>query len=305
VKCKKKEKRTMNSLAFQRRIFIISFLFIPLLLLLAFVVYPTVDLFRMSLTSWDGLSSTKEFIGLENFRKIAFESPDVWSSLKNNWIYFYVHALFIPLELMVAIILDSNIKGSKLFKSIIFLPYIINGVAIAYAFAFFYSPFNGALNEILKVVGLENLQRSWLGEESIVNYSLVAISLWKYCGFHVILFLAGLQSIPKELIEASIVDGANAMKRFLHIIIPSITLVIEFILFHNIRGALQVFDIPFVVTGGGPGYASSTFTVYTLATAFTYNNFGMASAMGVTLLFTIILLSWIQNKIFHFGGKRL
>lgn len=295
----------MNSIALQRKIFIISFLSIPILLLLAFVVYPTIDLFRMSLTSWDGLSSTKEFIGLENFKKIVYDSPDVWNSLKNNWIYFYVHLLFIPLELMVAIILDGKIKGSRVFKSITFLPYIINGVAIAYAFQFFYSPFGGALNEILKAAGLENLQRSWLGEESIVNYSLVAISLWKYCGFHVILFLAGLQSIPKELIEASVMDGANAFQRFLHIIVPSITLVIEFILFHNMRGALQAFDIPFVVTGGGPGYASSTFTVYTLATAFTYNNFGMASAMGVTLLFMIIVLSWIQNKIFHFGGKRL
>ncbi|MCX7711881.1 MAG: sugar ABC transporter permease [Clostridia bacterium] len=295
----------MNSLARQRNIFIISFLFIPMMLLLAFVLYPTIDLFRMSLTSWDGLTTTKEFIGLENFRKILFESPDVWNSLKNNWIYFYVHALFIPLELMVAILLDSKIRGSKIFKSITFLPYIINGVAIAYAFAFFYSPFNGALNEILKSIGMEGLQRNWLGEESVVNYSLVAISLWKYCGFHVILFLAGLQSIPKELIEAAVMDGANAIQKFLHIIVPSITLVIEFILFHNMRGALQVFDIPFVVTGGGPGYASSTFTVYTLTTAFTYNNFGMASAMGVTLLFMIVILSWLQNKIFHFGGKRL
>ncbi len=295
----------MNSLALQRRIFIISFLFIPILLLLAFVVYPTIDLFRMSLTSWDGLTATKEFIGLENFKKIIFESPDVWNSLKNNWIYFYVHALFIPIELVVAMILDSKIKGSKLFKSITFLPYIINGVAIAYAFQFFYSPFNGALNETLKALGLENMQRSWLGEEGVVNYSLVAISLWKYSGFHVILFLAGLQSIPRELIEAAVVDGANAFQRFLRIVIPSITLVIEFILFHNMRGALQVFDIPFVVTGGGPGYASSTFTVYTLATAFTYNSFGLASAMGVTMLFMIIILSWMQNKIFHFGGKRL
>ncbi|MHB8062270.1 MAG: carbohydrate ABC transporter permease, partial [Ruminiclostridium sp.] len=113
------------------------------------------------------------------------------------------------------------------------------------------------------------------------------------------LFLAGLQTIPAELIEASVVDGANAFKRFISITIPSIKTVIQIILFLNIRGALQVFDIPFVTTGGGPGYASSTFTVYTLTTAFTFNNFGMASTMGVTLMFLIIILSGIQNKIFN------
>lgn len=294
----------MNTLAVQKRIFIVTFLFIPVMLLLAFVVYPTFDLFRMSLTSWDGLTEARNFIGLENYKNMFLNSPDVWLSLKNNGIYFFTHLLFIPLEIIVAVILDSKIRASSFFKTVVFMPYIVNGVAIAYAFAFFYSPYNGALDEILKAVGLGSLQQSWLGDVKIVNFSLTAISLWKYCGFHIVLFLAGLQSIPEEIIEASVVDGANAVQRFFNIILPSIKTVVEIVLFLNVRGALQAFDIPFVVTGGGPGYASSTFTVYTLATAFTYQNFGMASSMGVTLLFMILILSKVQSLIFNLGGKK-
>jgi multiple sugar transport system permease protein len=293
----------MNTLAVQKRILIVCFLVIPVVLLLLFVVYPTVQLFLNSLTSWDGISATKEFIGLKNYKEMLFNSQDVWTSLKNNAVYFIVHLLFIPLELMIAIILDSKIKASGFFKTVTFLPYVVNGVAIAYAFSFFYSPYNGALNEILKSVGMEWATQNWLSNEKIVNFSLVAISLWKFSGFHVVLFLSGLQSIPKDILEASVIDGANSFQKYVNIIVPSIALVIDFILFHNMRGALQVFDIPFLVTQGGPGYASSTFTLYTIDTAFKYNNFGMASSMGITLLIMIIILSSIQKRMFKALGR--
>jgi ABC-type sugar transport system permease subunit len=293
----------LNKIELQKKLFIICFLFIPVLLLLAFVAYPAIYLLSNSLTDWDGISTVKKFIGFANYKDVFLNSPDVWLSLKNNAIYFFIHLMFIPLELMVAIILNGKIRGSKFFKSVTFMPYIINGVAVAYAFSFFYSPVNGALNEILKSIGLGFLKQNWLSNEHIVNYSLVFISLWRYCGFHIILFIAALQSIPNDIIEASVVDGANAYQRFINIIIPSIKTVIELILFLNLRGALQVFDIPYVVTQGGPGYASSTFTLYTIDTAFKFNNFGLASSMGVTLLIMIIILSWVQKRVFKIGGE--
>ena len=266
-----------------------------------FVVYPAVELFYNSLTSWNGISDTKKFIGLENYRRMFFDSPDVWRSLRNNATYFIIHLLFIPLELAIAMVLDSKIRAKDFFKTVVFLPYVINGVAIAYAFSFFYSPYNGALNEILRALGMEWAIQNWLSNENIVNYSLVVISLWKFCGFHVILFLAALQSIPRDILEAAVIDGANPIQIYFRIIIPSIVIVIEFLLFHNMRGALQVFDIPFLVTQGGPGYASSTFTLYTIDTAFKYDSFGMASSMGVTLLVLILVLSWFQKKVFRLG----
>jgi multiple sugar transport system permease protein len=228
---------------------------------------------------------------------MIFKSPDLWLSLRNNGIYFFVHLLFIPIELMIAVMLNSKFKGSHFFKSMTFLPYIINGVAISYAFSYFFSPINGAFNEIFAVLGLEGAIQNWLSDAGLVNYVLSSVSLWRFSGYHIIIFIAALQSIPQDIMEASTVDGANAWQKFKAIQIPSIQLVIDFILFDNVRGALQAFDIPFVMTSGGPGYASSTFTLYTINTAFKFNNFGLASTMAVTIMFLIIAVHLIQNLI--------
>lgn len=179
------------------------------------------------------------------------------------------------------------------------MPYIINGVAISYAFSYFFSPINGAFDAILTGLHLESLIRSWLSDEKIVNYVLSFVSLWRFSGYHVILFMAALQSLPQDVVEAARVDGANPWQLFKYIQIPSIMLMVDFVLFDNIRGALQVFDIPFVMTSGGPGYASSTFTLYTIKTAFTFSNFGLASTMAVAIMIMIVVIYVIQNKIIH------
>lgn len=285
----------MNSLSAKRNQFILISLVIPVLLLFIFVVLPACNLLGMSLTNWDGLSASKKFIGLANYYTMIFKSPDLWLSLRNNATYFFVHLLFIPIELAVAVMLNTKFKGSNFFKSMTFLPYIINGVAISYAFSYFFSPINGALNAILTVVGLEGFIRNWLSDARIVNYVLSSVSLWRFSGYHVIIFIAALQSIPQEIMEAATVDGANAWQKFKAIQVPAIRLVIDFILFDNIRGALQAFDIPFVMTAGGPGYASSTFTLYTINTAFKFNNFGLASTMAVTIMFLIIVVYLFQD----------
>ena len=181
----------------------------------------------------------------------------------------------------------------------VFLPYIINGVAISYAFSYFFSPINGAFDSLLEALRLGMLSRSWLSDEKIVNFVLSFVSLWRFSGYHVILFMAALQSISRDTVEAAIIDGANAWQLFRYIQTPSIMLMVDFVLFDNIRGAMQVFDIPFVMTAGGPSYASSTFTLYTIKTAFTFSNFGLAATMAVALMLMIILIYIVQNKIIH------
>ena len=287
----------MNNLTGKRNQFIFVCLVIPVILLAIFVVLPAINLFQISFTNWDGLSASKKFIGIKNYHTMLFKSPDLWLSLRNNAIYFFVHLSFIPLELALAVMLNSKFKGANFFKSITFLPYVINGVAIAYAFSYFFSPVNGAFNALLTVVGLEGLIKNWLSDGKIVNYVLSSVSLWRFSGYHVIIFIAALQSIPQDILEAATVDGANAWQKFKSIQIPAIRLVIDFILFENVRGALQAFDIPFVMTAGGPGYASSTFTLYTINTAFKFNNFGLAATMAVTIMFLIIVIYLIQNII--------
>ncbi|GJM78087.1 sugar ABC transporter permease [Paenibacillus sp. HMSSN-139] len=284
----------------QKKFVIFGFLFIPVGLLLLFLLYPTLKLFQFSLTDWNGISETFNYIGLKNY-VTAFKTEGVWDALGNNLLYFVFHLAFIPLEITIAVLLNNKIRASKFFRSLVFMPYILNGVAVAYIFSYLYNPINGPINALLGAAGLEGLIQNWLSDPGVVNYSLVAVSLWRFSGFHVILFLAGLQSVPQDLYEAATIDGANGWQKFRFITVPGISRVIEIVLFLNLRGALQVFDIPFLMTQGGPGTASSTFTVYTIQSAFKYNNYGLASSLAVLLMLMIVVFSRLQSTLF--GGK--
>lgn len=288
----------MTKLSKKRKQFIVVSLVIPLLLLVGFVVVPALDLLRMSFTNWDGYSPDSDFIGFRNYITM-FQNKDLWLSLKNNAVYFFVHLCMIPVELAFAVLLTGKLRAAKFYKTMVFMPYIINGVAIAYAFSYFFSPVNGAFDAILSGLHLESWIRSWLSDPKIVNFVLAFVSLWRFSGYHVILFMAVLQSIPSDIAEAARVDGANAWHLFKYIQVPAIMLMVDFVLFDNIRGALQVFDIPFVMTSGGPGYASSTFTLYTIKTAFSFSNFGLASTMAVAIMVMIVVIYIVQNKLIH------
>lgn len=288
----------MNSLAKQRKFFILCALAIPVTLLVCFVVFPAIDLIRMSFTDWDGYSPTMHFVKLDNYISM-FKNADLWQSLKNNAVYFFVHLLMIPVELMFAVLLTSKLRAAKFYKTVVFLPYIINGVAISYAFSYFFSPINGAFDSLLEAIKLGMLSQSWLSDPKIVNFTLAFVSLWRFSGYHIILFIAALQSVSQDIMEAARIDGANTWQMFRYIQTPSIMLMVDFVLFDNIRGAMQVFDIPFVMTAGGPGYASSTFTLYTIDTAFKFSNFGLASTMAVAIMVIIILIYVVQNKLIH------
>ena len=288
----------MRSLEKQKRIFITLSLLIPMTLLVGFVVFPAFDLIRMSFTDWDGYSAGWNMIWLDNYVSML-KNEDLWLSLRNNAVYFFGHLLFIPIELLFAVLLTSKLRAAKFYKTMVFMPYIINGVAISYAFSYFFSPINGAFDAILSVFHLEFLIQNWLSDPKIVNFVLTAVSLWRFSGYHVILFMAALQSLPQDVQEAAAVDGASAWQLFRYIQIPSIMLMVDFVLFDNIRGALQVFDIPYVMTSGGPGYASSTFTLYTIDTAFKYRNFGLASTMAVAIMIMIVVIYVVQDKIIH------
>ncbi|WP_256757127.1 carbohydrate ABC transporter permease [Cohnella sp. WQ 127256] len=290
------------SYSLQKKLVIVSFLFVPVALLLLFLLYPSLRLLQFSLTNWNGISKSFNYVGLDNYVS-AFQNPDIWKALSNNFLYFGIHALFIPLEVMVAVLLNNKLRTSNFFRSIVFLPYILNGVAVAYLFSYMYNPINGPINALLETLGLESWIQNWLSDKGIVNYSLIVVSLWRFSGLHVILFLAGLQSIPNDLYEAATIDGAGSWKKFIHITMPGISRVMEIVLFLNVRGALQVFDIPFLMTQGGPGLASTTFTVYTIQTAFKYNNYGLASSLAIILMLMIIIFSYFQGKLFKGKGE--
>lgn len=284
----------------QKKIILITFMLIPLALLLTFSYYPALDLVYLSMTSWDGVSPTKLWVGFQNYREL-FSDPMIFSIFGHNLAYVLAGIVQVSLALFFAVLLNTKLKGRNVFKVIIFLPFIMNSVAVSYMFGYLYDPASGALNFVLGHMGMSN-KVNWLGNPHLVNFSLGFINIWRFTGFNMVIFLGALQSIPKELYEAAQIDGASAIQTFRRITFPSIVSIIEVNMFLTITGAMEVFELPFILTKGGPIGASDTFVTKTIEIAFTFGNFGLASAMGVLLLAMVGIIVTIQKKIILRGG---
>lgn len=278
----------------QKIVIIILFLFIPVILLAAFTYYPAFKLFQLSFTDWNGATPAFHYIGISNYIDL-FKDTDTLITLQNNLAYVLIMLIQTVVGLYFAIILNGKIKARNLFKSIIFMPYILNGVAIAFMFSYMYNYNDGPFNVLLRSIGLGRYAIRWLGDSYYINFSLALIGMWRYTGFMMVIFLAALQSVPKELYESSSLDGANYFQNIRYITIPSIKRIIELNLFLGFNGALQAFFEPFVLTQGGPAGRSDTFVTATLKIAFNFENFGKASAMGIVLMALILMVVGIQK----------
>jgi len=293
----------LSKLSFQtqKKVILICFITIPLLLLFTFAYYPALELFRLSFMKWNGVSANKEWIGFANYVEV-FSNPDIFGVFKHNFAYFVVGIIQNMLALFFAVILNTKLRGRNGFRLLLFLPYILNGVAVAYLFGYVYDTTNGSLNALLGSLGFEQLsQTSWLGNKDFVNHTLASVGLWRFMGFNMVIYLGALQSIPSDLYEAASIDGANAWQKFSRITLPNIYKIIELNLFLTVTGALEVFDLPFVLTKGGPAGASETFVMKIIETAFQFNNYGLASAMSVVLLLFVVIVLSIQRYLLSRG----
>ena len=274
----------------QQRVLIIAFLFLPLLLLFTFTLLPALNMFWYSVLDWNGLSKNKEFVGLENYVKI-FTRPEYFSVFSVSLYYLLGAFLQLSLALFFATILNFKIRGKGFFKGVLFFSNLLNSVAIGFIFLYFYRP-DGTLDSLLRLFGIQS-EILWLGNPRIINISLAAASVWRYIGFNFIIFLGTIQSISPEIYDAASIDGADKWQQFRHIIFPSILRIIQLNLILSIKGAISVFEMPYIMTGGGNG--SKTFVIQTVDTAFKYNKYGVAAAMGVILLIIVVLITWIQR----------
>ena len=271
----------------QKRTILVLFLFLPLLLLAVFSLYPAVKLIELSFTNWDGIAPDYDYVGFKNFVKL-FSNPKIFRTLLNNFAYFCISIIQTLSGLYFAIILNSKLRGRNFFKSSIFMPYVLNGVAVAFMFSFLYNFETSPINQFLRWAGLEEYCVRWLDLGYFSNFSLAFIGLWKYTGFAVVVFLGALQSISLEYYEAAELDGATFWQKTRYITFPHIKTVVELNLLLTINGALQAYYEPYIITKGGPGGATTTFVIETIETAFTFGRFGEAAAMGVVLMCIVI-----------------
>ncbi|MCL6456964.1 MAG: sugar ABC transporter permease [Gorillibacterium sp.] len=284
----------------QKKLVILTFIFVPLALLVLFSFYPAVNLVYLSFTSWDGFSPGKTMVGFSNYQEI-FADAEIFKVFAHNFAYFASGILQNVVAIYFAIVLNGKLRGRNYFRVMLFLPYIMNGVAVAYMFSYVFDTTNGSLNHFLGFLGLPT-DTSWLGITSLVNYSLASISLWRFFGFNMVIYLSALQAIPSDIYEAASIDGASGFQTFWRITLPNIRKVIELNMFLTVTGALEVFDLPFVLTGGGPAGASETFVQKIVATAFQFNNYGLASAMSVILIVIVIIVIMLQRLILNRKG---
>lgn len=275
----------------QRRIIIIAFSLIPVVLLFTFAYLPVFNMFKYSFTNWNGYSKSFDYVGFENYQTI-FTNPKYFSVFKVSLYYFGATFVQMGLALYFATILSFNVRFKNFFKGVLFFPYLLNGVAIGFIFLVFFRP-DGTLDTLLQVIGLGHLSQGWLLNPNIINISLAGASLWRYMGFNFIIFLGAISSIGKDIYEAADIDGANRWHQFRHIILPSIKRILQLNLILAISGAISAFDIPYIMTGGSNG--SNTFVIQTVDVAFKYSKLGLASAMAVVLLIIVILVTLLQR----------
>ena len=270
----------MTSREGQRKLIIVTFMFVPLLLLLVFTYIPFLEMVKFS------------------FQNVKYGQPGTWVGLKNYIDVFQRGECFKSLFVSVYYMFVFKIKGAGFFKGAMFFPYLICGIAVGFIFKFFYAR-GYVLDSLLQMFGMdiENIPM-WLQDQSINNISLAATSVWRYMGQNMILFLGAMMSVDTDLYEAASLDGANKWHQFKYIILPSIKSIVVLNLILSISGSLSAFEPPYVITNGTMG--TGTYFVIMNRLAHENQKVGLACAMAIVLLGIIILCTVAQNLFFKY-----
>ena len=274
----------------------LAFIAPALILYVLFIIVPTVSSVYYSFTSWDGISPDVKFIGLANYKEI-FTSARFGNALKNTIILtVFISILENAFALALAVLVDNIQKKKNFFRSAFYIPVLISGIVSGFIWKIMYNYNFGAINSILTQIGLGDFRQDWLGNTALTLIMIGVVLVWKGAGYYMIIYLASLQSVSTDVIEAAEIDGASPWQRFRMITIPLISgaFTINFTL--SLINGLKVFDQINVMTDGGPGFTSETLVYLLYKVGFTEGRQGFGTAVGIMLLFIIIILNTIQQK---------
>jgi ABC-type sugar transport system permease subunit len=261
----------------------ILFLAPGLAIYLVFMLYPFLNTIYLSFTDWNGATVDKDFVGLSNYVEM-FGSAAVLRAFFNNVIWVIIGTISpVVLGLFLALLLWSGARGSLIFRTIYFLPFILPLVVVALAWGWIFHPLFGPVNKVLDSVGFEQLSRGWLGDPNTALYAVLISAIPGATGLVVMILFAALQNVDVSQVEAAMIDGANWAQRAWYIIIPQLAPVITMVTAITLIGGFAVFDNVFVMTGGGPGHASEVLGTYTYQVAFQQNQAGYGSALAVLM----------------------
>lgn len=275
------------------------FLAPALFLYITFVIYPTLDLFRFSFTSWDGVSPVKQWVGIRNYQEL-FSDRIFWQAFQNTLLWAgIVLFLNVFVALVLAALIAEPIRGRVCFQLAYFLPAVQAGVVTATIWRWMYQP-NGVINVFLRTFGLGRFARGWLGDFTLALPALAVASSWMSMGVNIAIFLGGIQNIDPTLYEAAKIDGANRFQLFRYITVPSLYHTIVIVLILSTIGAFKTFDIVWATTQGGPVRATELLATYTYKKGMLEVRYGYGSSIAVFLMLLIVLLS----ALYFFQQKR-
>ncbi len=272
-----------------------TFVIPSLIFLGVFMIWPMFYSIFLSFTKWDLISPNIKFVGIRNYVKL-FSSPLFYKVLKNTFIFtFGTLIVTISFALLLAIILNQKLKVKSFYRGLIFSPYITPMVVISIVWMWIYNPEYGLANYFLNLLGFSKL--GWLSTTKWALPAIIILSIWQSMGYYMILYLAGLQSIPDTLYEAAEIDGAGNFKKFINITFPLLSPTTFFIVIIAFLASFQVFDQVSVMTGGGPANSTNVMVYYLYQNAFMFFKVGYASAIAVVIFAVLFILTIIQFKI--------
>lgn len=260
-----------------------------------FVIAPLAQAIVYSLFSWNGMEPLTDLVGADNYRRLVTDASFHRALLNNVSVIAVSLAVQLPMALWIATLLNGQFRGRGVFRVVFFVPYVIAEVVAAILWKLLLAP-AGQLNGALDAVGLDSWTRSWLAEPSLVMGAVLVVVTWKFFGFYTLLFLTALQSVPAEHLEAGRMDGANRMQLFRHITFPAIGPTARITGFLSIVGSLQLFDLVWVMTAGGPVGASSTMVTYMVASGMRSYEFGYASAVAVVVAALSFVVAMLYQR---------
>ena len=274
-----------------------SFLAPALLIYIIIIVFPGIYSVVLSLFEWNGVAE-KRFVGLANYVKL-FTNDDIFRiALKNNviWIVLTV-CITVVLALILALVLNGKFTGRIVYRSIFYFPYMLSWIVIGIIWKWMYNPNFGMINTFLGAVGLDSLKGSYLSNPKIALYCIFAAALWQGLGQPMLYFLAGLQTMSSDVLEAARIDGAGRINLFIRIIVPMLKETFVIVLATQIIASMKVYDIIYVMTDSGPANSTQTLATYMYNQTFSYNNLGMGSTVA-TIMVIIMMFIIVPYVIF-------
>jgi N-acetylglucosamine transport system permease protein len=290
--------------------FIVGFLALPVVIYAVFVISPFIQAIYYSFTNWTGLSSNLQMVGFANYDRLLHDNV-FWQAVEHNVLLLLIlPVVTLGLGLFFAFMLNvggrrrknaavTGVRGSNFYKVVYFFPQVLSIAIVALLFQFTYNPDNGALNSILSGIGLGGLQQAWLADPSIALWSLMVVMVWSNVGFYVVLFSAGMSSIPKDLYEAALLDGANRMNTFFRITLPLLWDTVQTGWIYMGIIALDGFAVVQIMTvgPGGPDYSTEVLNYYIYTKTFRDGQAGYATAVGVALLIITMIFAFVVTKL--------